>query len=136
MKSEISATDAVRRFSEVLNRVQCRNETFIVTRRGEPMCEIVPVRPAAFTGRDLVGLLRSLPHPDKEYLDAVEDLVRNQPPAQRSRRPRWSIHRRSARPGRFFRATRSATLTQKDRGGATNGDQLASAAGSNCGPAR
>ena len=69
MKSEISATDAARRFSEVLNRVRYRNETFVVKRGGEPVCEIVPVRAATFTGRDFVELLRSLPHPDKEYLD-------------------------------------------------------------------
>src|SRR5208282_3340440 len=88
MKLEISVSAVARRFSEVLNRVQYRNETFVVTRRGKPVCEIFPVRPVAFTGRDLVRLLRSLPPPDKEYLDAVEDPVRNQPPAERSRWPR------------------------------------------------
>jgi prevent-host-death family protein len=88
MKSEISATDAARRFSEVVNRVRYRNETFVVKRGGEPVCEIVPLRPAMITGRELVELLRSLPHPDKEYLDEVEEFVRNQPPAEKSRWPR------------------------------------------------
>ena len=85
MKSEISATDAARRFSEILNRVRYRNETFVVTRRGEPICEIVPVHAAPFTGRDLVELLRSLPHPGKDYLDAVERHLRKQPKAEKSR---------------------------------------------------
>jgi hypothetical protein len=71
-----------------VNRVRYRNETFVVNRRGEPMCEIVPMRPATFTGRELVGLLRSLPHPDKEYLDEVERHVGNQPPFEKSRWPR------------------------------------------------
>jgi len=88
MKSEISATDAARRFSEVVNRVRYRNETFIVKRGGEPVCEIVPVCTAAFTGRELVELLRSLPHPDKDYLDAVEQHVRKQPSAEKSKWPR------------------------------------------------
>jgi len=88
MKSEISATDAARRFSEVLNRVRYRNETFIVKRGGEPVCEIVPVRSKAVTGSELVKLLRSLPHPGKDYLDAVERHVRKQPRAEKSKWPR------------------------------------------------
>ena len=88
MKSEISATDAARRFSEVLNRVRYRNETFVVKRGGEPVCEIVPVRYASFTGREFVELLRSLPHPDKEYLDVVELHVRKQSKAEKSKWPR------------------------------------------------
>jgi prevent-host-death family protein len=88
MKSEISATDAARRFSEVVNRVRYRNETFVVKRGGEPVCEIVPVRTAAFTGRELVELLRSLPHPDKDYLDAVEQRARKQLRAEKSKWPR------------------------------------------------
>jgi prevent-host-death family protein len=89
MKSEISATDAARRFSEVVNRVRYRNETFVVKRGGVPVCEIVPVRNAEdFTGRDFVGLLRSLPHPGKKYLDAVEEHVRNQPRTPKAKRPR------------------------------------------------
>jgi hypothetical protein len=66
--------------------VKYRNETFVVMRRGEPICEIVPVRTASFTGYDLVELLRSLPPPDKDYLDAIERHVRKQQPrAQKSR---------------------------------------------------
>jgi prevent-host-death family protein len=85
MKSEISATDAARRFSEVLNRVRYRNETFVVKRGGEPVCEIVPVRNASFTGSEFVELLRSLPHPDKEYPGTVEKHVRKQPRAEKSK---------------------------------------------------
>jgi prevent-host-death family protein len=88
LKSKISATDAARRFSEILDRVQYRKESFVVTLRGEPVCEIVPVQPDTFTGRDLVALLRSLPHPDKEYLDTVEERIRNQPPFEKSKWPR------------------------------------------------
>lgn len=88
MKSEISATDAARRFSEVVNRVRYRNETFVVKRGGVPVCEIIPVRSKTYTGREFVGLLRSLPHPDKEYLDTVEKNVRSQTKTTKSKRPR------------------------------------------------
>ena len=88
MKSEISATEAARRFSEVVNRVRYRNETFVVKRGGEAVCEIIPVRTKTFTGRELVELLRALPHPGKEYLDAVEKHVRKQPRAEKSKWPR------------------------------------------------
>lgn len=87
MKSEITATEAARRFSEVVNRVRYRNESFVVKRGGEPVCEIVPVKPP-FTGRELTVLLRTLPHPDKGYLKAVEKYVRRQPKTRKSRRPR------------------------------------------------
>jgi prevent-host-death family protein len=89
MKSEISATEAARRFSEVLNRVRYRNETFIVKRGGEPICEIAPVRTTkTSTGRDLAGSLRALPHPDRGYVDAVEKHVRSQPRTGKAKRPR------------------------------------------------
>jgi len=75
----MSATDAARNFSEILNRVLYRGETFLIERSGEPICEIRPARPIRFTGRDLVALLKSLPPVDADYLDAVEEVVRSQP---------------------------------------------------------
>ena len=88
MKSEISATDAARRFSEILNRVRYRNESFVVKRGGVPVCEIVPVRGGALTGRGPAQLLRSLPPPAKEYPSTVEKHARKQPKAEKSKRPR------------------------------------------------
>jgi antitoxin (DNA-binding transcriptional repressor) of toxin-antitoxin stability system len=88
VKLEISAIDARRRVSEILDRVKYRNDIFVVKRRGMPICEIVPVRTATFTGRDLVELIRSLPHPDKNYLNAVERHVRKQPRVEKSR---WRV---------------------------------------------
>ncbi len=79
MKTRISSTKAARSFSDLLNRVRYRGETFVVERRGEPICEIVPAKPARFTVADLVDLLRSIPRPDDEYLDLLDELRRNQP---------------------------------------------------------
>jgi antitoxin (DNA-binding transcriptional repressor) of toxin-antitoxin stability system len=79
MKSRISATAAARSFSDLMNRVRYRGESFIVERGGKPICEILPARPAKFSGAELANLLRSLPKPDKEFLAVVEDLATRQP---------------------------------------------------------
>ena len=80
----ISATDAARRFSDVLNRVHYRGEAFVVERAGEPVCEIVPARRPGLRVADLRAVLRSLPEVDDGYWDAVEDAARNQPTVQSS----------------------------------------------------
>jgi antitoxin (DNA-binding transcriptional repressor) of toxin-antitoxin stability system len=84
MKSRISATEAARSFSELMNRVRYRGESFIVERSGKPICEILPAQPARFSGTDLASLLRSMPHPDEEYLDIVEELLTKQPSVAKS----------------------------------------------------
>lgn len=67
-----------------MNRVRYRGESFIVERSGKPICEILPTRPARFSGADLASLLRSIPQPDKEYLDIVEELLTKQPSVAKS----------------------------------------------------
>jgi antitoxin (DNA-binding transcriptional repressor) of toxin-antitoxin stability system len=84
MKSRISATEAVRSFSELMNRVRYRGESFLVERGGKPICEIHPAAPAKFSGAELANLLRSLPKPDAEYLSIVEELVAKQPSVTKS----------------------------------------------------
>jgi prevent-host-death family protein len=79
MKTRISSTKAARSFSDLLNRVRYRGETFVVERRGEPICEIVPARPSRSTVADFIKLMRSLPKPDKGYLELLEELRRTQP---------------------------------------------------------
>jgi antitoxin (DNA-binding transcriptional repressor) of toxin-antitoxin stability system len=88
MKSRISATAAARSFSELMNRVRYRGESFIVERGGKPIGEILPASPLKFNGAQLIDLLRSLPQPDEEYLAAVEDLTTTQPLVSKSPWPR------------------------------------------------
>jgi len=88
MKSRISATVAARRLSELMNRVRYRGESFVVERAGQPICEILPVKPASFSGRELAELLRSLPRPDEGYLALVEELAAKQPKVAKSAWPR------------------------------------------------
>lgn len=84
MKSHISATEAARSFSELMNRARYRGESFVVERGGKPICEIIPAKPPKFSGSDLAELLRSLPKPDEEYLALVEELAAKQPSVSES----------------------------------------------------
>ena len=84
MESHISATDAVRNFSDLLNRIRYRGEEFVIERGGEPICRMVPVGPKKCTVADLVHILRTAPKPDPGYWDDLEDIIKNQPPVQES----------------------------------------------------
>ena len=75
----MSATEASRNFSEILNRALYRGESFVVERGGEPVCEIKPVAPSGFTVTDLAELMKTLPPIDEDYLRSVEDISHSQP---------------------------------------------------------
>src|SRR4029079_5168503 len=75
----ISATEAARSFSELLDRVCYRGETFVIERGGELVCEMSLVTPPRFTGADFLTLLHSLPKPDPGYWDAVEESTKQTP---------------------------------------------------------
>lgn len=79
MKSHISATQAARTFSALLNRVHYQGEEFVIERSGEPVCRIIPVQPAARSLADFVHLLCSIPKPDPGYWDTVEAVTVQQP---------------------------------------------------------
>ena len=84
MESHLTATEAARNFSDLVNRVLYRGEVFVVERGGQPVCRIVPAGPARFTLRDLVQLLKTIPKPDPGYWDVLEDINRKQPPPPES----------------------------------------------------
>jgi antitoxin (DNA-binding transcriptional repressor) of toxin-antitoxin stability system len=88
MKLHISATEAARSFSDLMNRVRYRGESFVVERAGRAICEILPAKPPKFSGTDLANLLRSLPKPDEEYLAGLEELMANQPTVAEAGWPR------------------------------------------------
>jgi prevent-host-death family protein len=53
---QVSATEAARRFSELLDGVEHRGETYIVVRNGRPVARIAPAVGA--TGRAVKDFLR------------------------------------------------------------------------------
>jgi hypothetical protein len=85
----VSATEAARNFSELLNRVRYQRRAFLVERGGDAVCEIRPVcHSGDFTGADLARLFAALPGAPREYLKAVEEHVEKQPPAKTTQWPR------------------------------------------------
>ncbi len=71
MEKRISATRAVRDFSEVLNTIKFKNVHYIIERGGKPVASMSPVRerPEEMTLGELQGLLEKLPRLGEE-LDA------------------------------------------------------------------
>jgi prevent-host-death family protein len=83
---KVSATEAARNLSDLLNRVRYRGERFTVTRGGEEVAEIIPAkRSAGVTLRDLRRALASLPAPDDDFAGDLERIRKEQPPAE----PSW-----------------------------------------------
>ena len=65
----LTATEAARRFSDVLDAVENRGETFVVVRRGRPVATIAPAPAGA--GRAVKELLRQAPR-DPQWVEEVE----------------------------------------------------------------
>jgi len=69
----ISAAKAARSFSEILNRVKYRHESFVVERNREPICRIEPVgQPKRLTTDNFAEFWKSLPRPDDQFADDLE----------------------------------------------------------------
>ena len=71
--SEISATEASKRFADLLDAVEHRGETFTVVRRGRVVATIAPARRG--TGADLRRILAEHP-PDEQWADDLRELRR------------------------------------------------------------
>lgn len=68
---QLSATDAARRFSEVLDEVERGGESYVVVRHGRPVATIGPA--SGGTGKALKEVLRA--HlPDDAWADEVREL--------------------------------------------------------------
>jgi prevent-host-death family protein len=82
----VSATEAARNLSDLLNRVRYRGERFTVVRGGEEVAEIVPAKRAAGVSlRELRSALASVPAPDDAFAADLERIRAEQPPAE----PSW-----------------------------------------------
>ena len=85
MEESISATRAVREFSDLLNSIKFKGRTVIIERGGKPIARMVPVEPPGKTVRlkDLPRLLGDLPELGVEAEALGEDLreiAKTQPP--------------------------------------------------------
>jgi prevent-host-death family protein len=84
MQTSISATEAVRHFSELLNNIRYKGDRYTVIRGGKPAAVLAPVEPmlAGRTLGDLREIFRLLPRLDQEdttFADDVMAVVQSQP---------------------------------------------------------
>lgn len=84
MKTRISATRAVRDFSEVLNTIKFKNAHYIIERGGKPVASMHPItmKPDQMTLGQLRRLLKKLPKLGDElaaFASEVEWAAKNQP---------------------------------------------------------
>jgi antitoxin (DNA-binding transcriptional repressor) of toxin-antitoxin stability system len=71
----INATVAARSFSELLNRVKYRGESFVVERNRVPICRIEPVgRREPVTTDNFSDFWLGLPRPDDKFADDLEEV--------------------------------------------------------------
>jgi antitoxin (DNA-binding transcriptional repressor) of toxin-antitoxin stability system len=80
----ISATEAARNFSDLINRVGYSGERYIIERGGRAMCELSPVAESRFTGADFLALLSTLARPCDEFLSALDEILQRQAVVERS----------------------------------------------------
>jgi prevent-host-death family protein len=84
MPKTINATEAVRTFSDILNSVKYRHETYTIVRGGKPAAALVPVEvsPVRKTLRELTTIVNELPRLGKDadgFMRDIEDAIRTQP---------------------------------------------------------
>ncbi|NMC91997.1 MAG: type II toxin-antitoxin system Phd/YefM family antitoxin [Smithella sp.] len=79
----ISATDAVRTFSELLNAIKYKGEFYTIIRGGKPAATIGPVETITSmrTLKELALVLKAMPKldDDDKFAADVEDIITNQP---------------------------------------------------------
>ena len=76
MEKRISATQAVREFSDLLNRIKFKGEHYVIERSGKPVAQMRPVKEMSETRtlKELKYLLRELPGLDDELNDFAADV--------------------------------------------------------------
>ena len=80
MNTTITATEAARSFSDLLNRVRYRGETFRIVRSGEEVAQLTAasLRPEV-TLRALLSKLQAERTGDPDFADELEQIQAEQP---------------------------------------------------------
>ncbi|MFH1954286.1 MAG: hypothetical protein ABIL06_22050 [Pseudomonadota bacterium] len=84
MEKRITATQAVRDFSEVLNTIKFKSVHYIIERGGKPVASMKPIddKKDSVTLGDLKALLKKLPRLDEEcdaFASDLENIMKDQP---------------------------------------------------------
>ena len=91
MQKTVSATEAVRKFSEILNSIRYRGESYTIVRGGKPIASISPVETSS--RKKLLGELKEMtkdiPHLGAEadrFGRDLRDILQQQPPMPKGER--------------------------------------------------
>jgi prevent-host-death family protein len=71
-RHRVSATDAARNFSRLVDKVREERASYVIERGGKPVARIAPAERLHFTMAELKVLVASLPAAGVEYLRLVE----------------------------------------------------------------
>lgn len=74
--TRVSSTEAARQFSELLNRVRYKHESFIITRNGEDLGCLAPL-PGRITFKELFARVGSA-QTDSQFAEDLESIQRDQ----------------------------------------------------------
>jgi antitoxin (DNA-binding transcriptional repressor) of toxin-antitoxin stability system len=86
----LTATEAVRRFSEIINLVRYQGKSFEIVRGKESVARIVPSRPPrSVKVSELPRLFEELPKLDAEALESFANVLREVREAGGSPEDRW-----------------------------------------------
>lgn len=89
MERAIMATEAVRKFSELLNTIKFKGEHYIIERGGKPVAYMGPIDEGMKTRslRDLKNIIKTLPRLGDEidsFSSNLEEIVKSQPSLPRA----------------------------------------------------
>jgi len=90
MEKTISATEAVRRFSEILNSIKYRGDSYTIVRNGKPVASICPVKDvrkerALSELRNLIKKLPPLGDEIERFEVDLRGIIKHQPPMPKER---------------------------------------------------
>jgi antitoxin (DNA-binding transcriptional repressor) of toxin-antitoxin stability system len=87
--TRITATEAARNFSDLLNRVEYKGESFEITRGKQVVAQIVPTERKKFTVGDMKDLLDRLPPLDKDDAAEWEEQLKEIRASAKLPDPKW-----------------------------------------------
>lgn len=86
MSQTVTATEAARRLSDLINRVHYRGETFTIVRNGEEVaCLTAPPGKRSITLHEFFDLMQDLRTGEPAFADDLEQIQAEQPPAETGR---------------------------------------------------
>lgn len=84
MEKTVSATEAVRKFSEILNSIKYRGDHYIIVRGGKPVASIFPIEAPLKEGKlsglkELVGKIPRLGDEAERFEEDLKEIIKHQP---------------------------------------------------------